>query len=892
MICPACSCENEPQTTSCAACAARLAPHGDVPGSDHSGSRSHAEQIADVDRQIAELTQRLQAAHAIRAAIGEVQPRDDRAPAVPHGDSGAPATIDVGSLRLTLGGPHGAQIEPAAAWNGDDGLHGRGELLEAAPPIDLRPKVTTAVWQAFSSGASSVRVDAKAGAGATTLLLRLATGAREAGFTDGAVLLTDVRGPAADVAQRLTALLDAGERPRYYTEPERSRAFGGVRALILLDRAELTAADEEQLVHWFALSRFVIVDSTIRAAVPTIALGPLAAADAIAVLESGYGRSIDPDDRSIALDLCTPIGPFPGPTRLLGLALRELHRSLISLRLQFDSGNDVIREFIRQLPQAEQRTLAILALTRMPLRPDQLAMIAGHDVHASLDRLAKDGLVRRGAADLYELPSFAAGLIAPAVDADALFGRLIEVAGRTIDPRLPPGVLDRQLAAAESVLHAAAERSLHTGVLLIGPRLGDACARRGAFGAWGRILQLIETAATRTGNAAALDRTHHELGVRALLLGEFDEATTCLRSASRGRKTAGDGSGAAASAGVLALADLPPAARADAAAADKSLPPRRRRGFGKRTLVFVLLGLFFAAVAISALSFQRPQHARSAQRPTLSKSDRRHAGRRGGATVRRRPERGRRGNLSGRWTAAGSGRNCVTVHPATTTTYVAVGTAPDGQRAQAAMTVLVQNAASARPLRIIAFAARPARIASARFDAAVLRSERRGRAAHRAARRRAHAAARVPYPQAARTASLCLQTRGNRRRRSIRRPQRANRRRSRADFAGRARTHRAQVRGRAGNAARDLSVDATPNVVQRGAIGVAMRRHRSARARFRDPRRHARAQDHSLLWRAAARDHRLSPLCRLAGSQPVQTVMVEVRQPGRRREVARNSERR
>jgi hypothetical protein len=896
MICPACSCENDPQTVSCASCSARLAPELIAPRNEKPAKdRSHAEQIADLDQQIAELTQRLHAAHAIRAAIGDVHPRGG-GPHAPAERDAAPPAIDVGALRLTLGGPHGAQLDPSVPWDGDDGPRAFGQSWDAALPTDLRPKVTAAVWEAFSSGAPAVRVDAKPGAGATTLLRRLAASARDRGFPDGALMLSDVRGPASDVAQRLAALFAAGERPRYHTEPERSQAFGSVRALILLDRAKLPAADEDQLVGWFSQSRFVIVGTTMRAAVPTFALGPLAGTDAIAVLEAGFGRTIEPDDRSIALDLCTPIGPFPGPTCLVGVAFRELRRSLISLRLQFDSGADVIREFIRQLPPTDQRTLTIMALARLPLRADQLAAIAGHDVQSSLERLAADELVRRGPAEVYELPSYVAGLVAPAADADALFARLIEVVGGAVNSRLSRPVLDRQLVVAETVLHAAAERALHAGVLLVGPRLADAFARRGVFGAWGRVLRLVETAATRAGDAAALDRTRHELGVRALLLGEFEEATTCLRSAARGRKTAGDGSGAAASAGVLALADFPLPAKAGPGQASDAVSARPGRALGTRTLLLVLLGLFCVAVAISALSIRRPLRASP---PSVQLSVTPNAVTPGGpaaqlcaqaqnaAVVEIFPDGGR---------LPGAGRNCVNVHPAATTTYVAVGTASDGRRARAAATVLVQTTGPGRPLHIMAFSARPARIAaggSTRLCYAVSGADvlrivprigelTRLRACHTLRLRDPH---RYVYKLAATGDGGQFAVRSAQVEVVPRSPVRGH-----PPVA-----HRSVARASAAEQATRRAIfqfDATPSVVERGqAASLCVGIDRPARGYVTHvgPLQPGITRCYRVLPHATT-VYRL--YIAIQAADTVQTVTVEVRPPARRREVARSSERR
>jgi hypothetical protein len=622
-------------------------------------------------------------------------------------------SIDVDRLRVVFGGAHGARMEPLG-----DPEQLNSEPKPAQPSrelaaFDVRAQARTAVWNALANGATVVRVQRSEGAGATTLLDRLAAGARENGFINGAVYAADLVGPAADVAQRIAALLDPAQRLRYYTAADRVRFTAGRRFLVLLDRAKLTAADVADLGRALPDVRFVIADAPAVVEPDAIVLGPLRPDALVTLLEESYGRRIDEENLRVALDLCTTVGSLPGQTRLIGIAARVLRRSFISLSLRFNSGDAVIRELIAGLPAPELRILAMLIAARAPLAAHHIAYaVRSGEVRVCLDHLAEWGLIRP-CGELYAVPRHVEYFVPPLADANEALARIVDVLCDVFDSWQAVPVRESQLTATEALLQSAAQRSEWKSVLALGLRAADAFAARGAFAAWGRVLDIVEAAATHLGDAAALDSARHDQGVRAVVTGDNDRAAAYLELAARSRRAAGDESGAAASDAVLALVDRKPAAPTAPIAQPVPEPvlpfepPARHRSLSARNLLLLGFGLF--ALAAIVLSFRYKPSAQPAIREFSARPVSISGGRAAelcvdatdAAVVEVFPDAVR---LS-------AGKHCVTVQPAATTTYVAVGTSADGRQVRRAVTVAV----TAAPLppsspRIGRFTVVPARI--------------------------------------------------------------------------------------------------------------------------------------------------------------------------------------
>jgi hypothetical protein len=710
MMCTACSSANEPGSVVCQACGANLARDGDAwdarPAA--SGGRNDA-LFADLERCLAEIAVRLRAIEAKRAAIVEVLARRETTGSNARPAKPAARRVQIGTLQLTIDGAEGARIETATSSSAGAMPPRRSEPNVDLPSVDVRPEAETAVWEALAHGASVVHIDGQPGAGATTLLQLLAAGARDHEFADGTLLLEDVRGPASDVAQQVAARFYDAKSPRYYTATELARNFGDVRALVLFDRAKLTADELAQLGDVFPTFRFVIAQAESLPHTPSIRLGPLHPDKVLTLLEQSFGRHIDVDNGRVAVELCAGLRSLPGPTRLIGIAARESQRSFISLQIQFETGEALIQALIASLAPAEQRVLSCMALARMPLSASALESIAesGETLEA-LKRLTRCELLRAVGTDLHAIPSYVERFIPRLTDADMVFERVVAAGCDAFDPGAPSPVVCRS-ASAEGLVKRPFERSQWQHVVALGLRLGDTFAVNGLFGAWGRVLELVEIAAARVEDPAALSRAKHDLSVRTELLGGLADAPA-------GRIDLHHASGTAAS-------NTPPAGRSlpasDTMAPDGSSTapiPYSDRGAAVcvseksldiQTFLFCALGLVILAILAISLR-NRPN-----QTPAITQFTSNPRSIAGGAAAQLCVNAADAAVVEVFPDAArlpGTGKHCLIVHPTATTTYIAVATSANGLQVHQAVTVRVKPRHVARRLLITAFSVSPARI--------------------------------------------------------------------------------------------------------------------------------------------------------------------------------------
>lgn len=481
---------------------------------------------------------------------------------------------------------------------------------------------------------------------------------------------------------------------------------------------------------------------------------PLDKREALVLLEAASGRPIDADNGRVALDIAKTVGMEAEPLRLIGVAARELERSFISLHIAHDSGEGIVRELIASRAPAEQRILAALAIAGLPLSAAEINYVAGgSDDPTCIERLAGCGLIATIDGRTYQVPLYLAHLSAPLSDADEMFSRVVDVARTALDPASAPGVAGRRLTDTEALLDRAFNASRWDLVRTLGQPLAQAYAMRRDFDAWGRVLGRLEAAAQRAADPAALNLSRHDLGVRALVLGEHRRAAAYLRAAGRDRRLAGDAPGSAATTAILVHAEQatqqlrdaaleapvsevenaialaptqmpptppiePPTPPTEAPPSPTEPPPPPSEPHGAtspgpfrtstaRTLPAIALAV--AAIAILIMFLRphpnaEPQIAAFVTAPTTIAAgsvtqvcvEATNA-----AVVEIFPDADR---------LPASGRNCVAKRPGFTTTYVAVATAADGRQTRREVTVVVASAYVLGQPRIALFSAHPTRI--------------------------------------------------------------------------------------------------------------------------------------------------------------------------------------
>lgn len=427
-------------------------------------------------------------------------------------------------------------------------------------PLSLRPhrfpgllnrasEIATATT-AFDD-AVSVEFHGEPGIGKTCLLRAIAYHPATAAFHDGVVWLSVRDQPVADLLQSLYDVFYERDSAFKPTDGQLRHALSDKQALVLLDDVELGRDDVDAVMDAAPGCTFLLSGTERRlwGQGRSVALPGLPKADGLALIERELGRRLTEDERPAAAQLCAALTGHP--LRLLqaaalareeGLPLAEVVR-----RIQAAAPADALASaIVGPLAEAERRVLAALAaLDTAPIHAEHLAAITQiSDAEAVLDALARRNLV------LAASPSFSAagtiGGVARTWDLAAWRVRALtyftDWAGQ--HAKMPDGVLE----AADAILYLlrwAVDAGRWRDVLHLGRAVEGALALGRRWGAWEQVLGWIGQAARALERPALLALALHQLGTRALCLGDTASARAALTEALQIREALGDQLGAA-----------------------------------------------------------------------------------------------------------------------------------------------------------------------------------------------------------------------------------------------------------------------------------------------------------------------------------------------------------
>jgi DNA-binding IclR family transcriptional regulator len=269
------------------------------------------------------------------AAAPAMAPTEPALPTSVHIEGGVSGQVAIGNNILQIGNVHGGVVNVMMP----------GQKVQPQPrptPVDLRPrpfpdlldretevKTTTAALQS----AKPVEFHAAAGLGKTALLRHLAHHPTAATFPDGVVYLSARRQPVDDIIQSLYNAFYTSDAPYKPTDAQLKHDLQNMRALILLDDVELAREDAEKLMNVAPTCAFLMGSQERRlwGEGQSLALEGLPPGDAIALIERELGRSLTPEERPVAQELCTSSKGSPlaliqmaAETREKGLLLTEL----------------------------------------------------------------------------------------------------------------------------------------------------------------------------------------------------------------------------------------------------------------------------------------------------------------------------------------------------------------------------------------------------------------------------------------------------------------------------------------------------------------------------------------------------------------------------------------
>ncbi len=404
------------------------------------------------------------------------------------------------------------------------------------------------------------------GLGKTVLLRKLAGSLVSKALSDGIVYLAVRRQPVDDILQFLWDAFydrDVSYKP---TDARIRHDLHGKQALILLDDVELERDETQTLLNVAPGCMFCLVarERHLWGDGTSLALTGLPAPDGMALMERELGRALTPQERPAAHALCAALRGHPLYLLRAATIARENRRSLIDIARQVRDPAQIklLNAWaLNALSPLGQQIIAVLAAFEgTPIQADDLAKIIGRvDIVPELIALQQRGLVQAHS-PRYTLTGPLGEQLRQTWDVTPWEERALThfTLWAEAQSQNPQRIVERREPLLQ-VLSWAMQARRWKEVMRLGRAIEAAFALGGSWGAWARVLQAILQAARLINDRSVEAWALHQLGSRALCLGEITEAGELLKRALQIRQAIGDQAGIAVTQHNLNVLAGPPA---------------------------------------------------------------------------------------------------------------------------------------------------------------------------------------------------------------------------------------------------------------------------------------------------------------------------------------------
>ncbi len=443
------------------------------------------------------------------------------------------------------------------------------------------------------------------GVGKTSLLHVLAHHPTTAAFRDGVVHLRAGDQPATDLVR---ALFDAFyDRDSAYipTDMQVRHGLNDKQALVLYDDVQL-ARDEMEAVMDAAPACTFVIASRVRCLWGqgrSVALGGLPPDEALALLERELDRTLAHEERTAAAAICAAVGFHPQRLRQAAAHARERGLPLADLAHRLGAAKSAavfVDETLPALPDVQRRILVVLAaMSGVPVATIHLAAIAGvPDPDSALAALEQQCYISHNS------PYRAIGTAEaswPGLNLDAVRARALAHFASWAETNVRvPARLASDTEAVVWLLRWADAAGRWRDVVRLGRAIDGTLIVAGRWGIWESVLESVRRAARAHGDRADEAWALHQLGTRALCLGDVIVARADLSEALRLRAALDDRVGAAVTRHNLGFL-LPPPGGAPARdlprppAPTAERPARRSTPWAKILAAIVLVAVLVGA---------------------------------------------------------------------------------------------------------------------------------------------------------------------------------------------------------------------------------------------------------------------------------------------------------
>jgi len=449
---------------------------------------------------------------------------------------GITGQVAVSRYVLRIGNPSGAAVREASKAE-------RPHVHPRSAPVLLRPRSIRGLLdrQAELAAAISgldgglpVEVTGEAGAGKTAFLRHLGHHPRAASFKDGIVYLSARHQSPADVLQLVFEAFYDSEQTCKPTEADIRRTLQNKQALILLDDVQMAQHDLEHVLDVAPQSAFVVATRKrcLWGEVRAVPLQALPADCAVQLLEREMERPLGAAERAAAETLCAELGGDPLRIMQAAALARDTSESLDAWAGGM-SPAALVRRLTESIDDKQRRVL--LALTALPGVPLPVPHVSGiadvPDIEPSVMTLVRRGLVL-ASQSRYRLADGVSDQLRRTEDPKPSVNRAITYFTAWAERyRRNPDTLVLESEALLRAQQCAIDFRRWGEAFRIGRLLEGALVLGARWGAWETALEGCLAAARGAGDRSGEAWALHELGTRALCVGESARARALLGQA-------------------------------------------------------------------------------------------------------------------------------------------------------------------------------------------------------------------------------------------------------------------------------------------------------------------------------------------------------------------------
>jgi hypothetical protein len=433
----------------------------------------------------------------------------------------------------------------------------------AEPPLLGRDADLEQVVSALEP-AGTFQVCGPAGSGKTSLLKSVLHGPLAGTAADGVVYHNTLTEPVEDTLQSLFEAFYTSDLPFKPTEGDLRNALQPIQALVALDDVSQEGPGRISQVLDAAPNTMILLASSrpLAGAGSSLSLRGLTEEAALSVLERGLDRSLTARERPPARSIVRALEGQP--LRLVQVAgvVRELKRSLPALAREMRSGDGVetlAETIFSSLGDDQRDVLALLAaMDQAPLYVDSVAELTDiAEVGPVVESLLLLALVQAHS-PRYSLTAELSEDQHGDLGSDGWRDRVLESLPEWVERQREPEAVVREAAAILQALEDGVARRAWAKVLRLGRTVETPLILAGRWGAWEAALRHQLRAARGLGDKGAQGWSLHQLGTRALCLGDAFTARANLSEALRIRESLGDVDGAAVTRHNLDFLSGPP----------------------------------------------------------------------------------------------------------------------------------------------------------------------------------------------------------------------------------------------------------------------------------------------------------------------------------------------